>query len=237
LDPSCSGSGIRNEPIDEERLKELAKFQIAALSHAMKFPHVQYIVYSTCSIETLENEHVMGSCKNAEWEIVAPVALASWKRRGLSHPSLTPEESQCLIRVHPEEDDSNGFFVGCWQRRNNDTVSKNAPRPYTLPTALAPVFSRDAWKKVTMAIPPNSANRTTHDKKRKQCIPESQTKLVSKPPKRDGQSKMTKIQPKAESQAGDDDNDQQICKKRLKKMEWKRKQREQKRARLEAKQK
>ena len=63
LDPSCSGSGIVNAPDrytdggdgDEnnddgeakKRLESLANFQLVALKHAMSFPQVERIVYST----------------------------------------------------------------------------------------------------------------------------------------------------------------------------------------------
>ncbi|EKX41496.1 hypothetical protein GUITHDRAFT_112468 [Guillardia theta CCMP2712] len=56
LDPSCSGSGIvgREERMDakskekeEERLQRLCAFQKKALLHALSFPNVRRVVYST----------------------------------------------------------------------------------------------------------------------------------------------------------------------------------------------
>ena len=72
LDPSCSGSGIVNQPDlhvsskahdekEHERLKTLSNFQLVALKHAMSFPHVQRIVYSTCSVNDEENECVVAA--------------------------------------------------------------------------------------------------------------------------------------------------------------------------------
>jgi len=68
LDPSCSGSGIVNR-LDHlletkenddtgqlERLTKLSNFQLTIIRHAMKFPLVTKIVYSTCSIHAMENE-------------------------------------------------------------------------------------------------------------------------------------------------------------------------------------
>jgi putative methyltransferase len=65
LDPSCSGSGIRNrnddtETIDEQRLKRLASLQIRMLTYALtNFPKVKRVTYSTCSIHSQENEQVV----------------------------------------------------------------------------------------------------------------------------------------------------------------------------------
>jgi putative methyltransferase len=65
LDPSCSGSGIRNrsddkEAIDEERLERLATLQIRMVTYALtNFPNVKRVTYSTCSIHTQENEQVV----------------------------------------------------------------------------------------------------------------------------------------------------------------------------------
>jgi putative methyltransferase len=65
LDPSCSGSGIRNrnddtEIIDEERLKRLSSLQISMVTYALtNFPKVKRVTYSTCSIHSQENEQVV----------------------------------------------------------------------------------------------------------------------------------------------------------------------------------
>jgi putative methyltransferase len=65
LDPSCSGSGIRNrndntDIIDEERLERLATLQIRMVTFALtNFPKVKRVTYSTCSIYSQENEQVV----------------------------------------------------------------------------------------------------------------------------------------------------------------------------------
>lgn len=43
------------------RIEGLAKFQEAALRHALRFPALQRLVYSTCSLHARENEDVVGS--------------------------------------------------------------------------------------------------------------------------------------------------------------------------------
>jgi putative methyltransferase len=65
LDPSCSGSGIRNrnddtEIINEKRLERLASLQIRMVTYALtNFPKVKRVTYSTCSIHSQENEQVV----------------------------------------------------------------------------------------------------------------------------------------------------------------------------------
>ncbi len=117
LDPSCSGSGLyhRNSTADmnagiamghshssdgqQQRIQKLSNFQITCLRHALtSFPNVHTVIYSTCSIHVLENEHVVASVLSNhnnhpndndspnlrdEWSIVAPPDLQDWPRRGM----------------------------------------------------------------------------------------------------------------------------------------------------------
>ncbi|NXU81908.1 NSUN5 methyltransferase, partial [Oreotrochilus melanogaster] len=65
LDPSCSGSGnVWGSGRDPQsgsgqRLQALAGFQRKVLSHALSFPALQRLVYSTCSLHREENEDVV----------------------------------------------------------------------------------------------------------------------------------------------------------------------------------
>lgn len=140
LDPSCSGSGMisnhqettinRDPSFCNDRIKTLANFQLKALQHATsKFPKVQRVVYSTCSVYIRENEGVVQQLLQSTngWELVAPKCLKTWERRGLGNNQggLTEAQAQCLIRVNPEEDGTNGFFVACFQRKEHKANNKS----------------------------------------------------------------------------------------------------------------
>ncbi|KAI5998737.1 S-adenosyl-L-methionine-dependent methyltransferase [Pisolithus albus] len=135
LDPSCSGSGIVNrldhlleteddnaEGLDN-RLNKLASFQLMMIKHAMKFPAVQKIVYSTCSIHAVENEQVVSQALNSEEAThsgfkLAPraQALPAWHRRGREEDIAGKDHAESLIRCSPGEDATNGFFVACFMK-------------------------------------------------------------------------------------------------------------------------
>ncbi|TFY60812.1 hypothetical protein EVG20_g7282 [Dentipellis fragilis] len=137
LDPSCSGSGIvnrldylldteeENADSQDERLTKLSTFQLMMIKHAMKFPSVEKIVYSTCSVHAVENEHVVMQAINSDEAARGGFALASradvlpsWHRRGL--PDILKDgldEADSLVRCSPGQDATNGFFVSCFVRR------------------------------------------------------------------------------------------------------------------------
>jgi putative methyltransferase len=149
LDPSCSGSGIVNSPDrwmddntatnddndnnnnnnkDVKRIQSLSNFQLVALKHAMSFPNVTQIVYSTCSIHDNENEIVIATALREvtksndddgnDWEIMAPTCLEHWPRRGHEVGGLTACQADCLIRCDGlDGDETNGFFVAFLVRR------------------------------------------------------------------------------------------------------------------------
>lgn len=125
LDPSCSGSGIvgrmdhllkdvhENEDFDEvaDRLTALSDFQKSAILHAMKFPSVKKIVYSTCSKYIQENEDVVNWVLDHSTGFQqSSDTFSTWKRRGLG------ENGQAMIRTLPEEDMTIGFFTCLFER-------------------------------------------------------------------------------------------------------------------------
>eukprot|EP01036_Dinobryon_divergens_P033919 gene33919-43821_t len=105
LDPSCSGSGMKDRSLDRKleddeamlhRLEKLRRFQVQCVLKAMCFGQTNLIVYSTCSIHWQENEAVVAEalCRQAEvssggWELMEPIGFEKWKRRGDSLPENT----------------------------------------------------------------------------------------------------------------------------------------------------
>ncbi|XP_047971504.1 25S rRNA (cytosine-C(5))-methyltransferase NSUN5 isoform X1 [Salvia hispanica] len=131
LDPSCSGSGTALDRLDHllpshnadgsgnvdaMRLRKLAAFQKRVLEHALSFPAVDRIVYSTCSIHQIENEDVVNSvlplASSYGFELETP--FPQWPRRGLP----TFDGSEHLLRTDLVED-KEGFFIALFVRREN----------------------------------------------------------------------------------------------------------------------
>ncbi|XP_010584247.1 PREDICTED: probable 28S rRNA (cytosine-C(5))-methyltransferase isoform X3 [Haliaeetus leucocephalus] len=133
LDPSCSGSGMVNRvPREEaapsaERLQALAGFQRKVLSHALSFPALQRLVYSTCSLHREENEDVVHAVLQ-EWGSAFRLvnAFPSWPCRGLA--AFSGAES-CL-RASPADTLTHGFFVAVLERHGEGTAA-----PSSLPAA------------------------------------------------------------------------------------------------------
>ncbi|XP_061231703.1 28S rRNA (cytosine-C(5))-methyltransferase-like isoform X2 [Neopsephotus bourkii] len=135
LDPSCSGSGMVNRvPMAEaapsaERLQALAGFQRKVLSHALSFPALQRLVYSTCSLHQEENEDVVGAvlqeCSSA-FRLVD--AFPCWPCRGLA---AFPGAESCL-RASAADTLTHGFFVAVLERRRDGPAALSS-----LPAAAA----------------------------------------------------------------------------------------------------
>jgi putative methyltransferase len=141
LDPSCSGSGMINRykygTIDDENVKDekrlwyLEALQRKMLKHAMSFPNVKRIVYSTCSIHEEENENVvlygLKHCNNRfKLENIFP----EWQNRGhktTEKSSLSKREFNLdyCIRTGIKDNLTNGFFVACFVVNVKDNEDEN----------------------------------------------------------------------------------------------------------------
>lgn len=132
LDPSCSGSGTAIDRLDHllpsnapghasnsftetERGRKLSIFQQKALKHALSFPSVERVVYSTCSINQIENEDVVKSVLPlaASYGFRLETPFPQWPRRGLP----VVEGSEHLLRTDPAVD-KEGFFIALFVRKS-----------------------------------------------------------------------------------------------------------------------
>ncbi|KAL0268730.1 UNVERIFIED_CONTAM: hypothetical protein PYX00_010553 [Menopon gallinae] len=135
VDPSCSGTGMvdrrnvfLNEQKDNQRIKKLCAFQFKLLMHALtNFPNAKRVVYSTCSVLTVENEKVVDDVLRklsqsdcpSEFELVDAMK-ESWPTRG----SEDYEIGKHCLYADPEKDQTNGFFVAVFQRRESKGESE-----------------------------------------------------------------------------------------------------------------
>lgn len=127
------GAGAKK---NRERLKALAFYQRKLLVHAMKFPNVKRIVYSTCSINSSENEDVVDAalrwgsgfgdtCPPLSHDEVSTVqdtshfnfrvkqALSDWPHRIQNN---NYEWSELCVKADFENDFTDGFFVAVLER-------------------------------------------------------------------------------------------------------------------------
>ncbi|XP_041054354.1 probable 28S rRNA (cytosine-C(5))-methyltransferase [Carcharodon carcharias] len=145
LDPSCSGSGIVNrlnqltddeESSSTQRLQALASFQGKALNHALSFPSVERVIYSTCSIHCEENEDVVEEILQQHGNRIRLVNLMpSWPYRGLD----TFPEGPCCIRAGPKDTLTNGFFVAVFEKQCGEKTEQSRESPAKEATSLPAV--------------------------------------------------------------------------------------------------
>jgi 25S rRNA (cytosine2278-C5)-methyltransferase len=258
LDPSCSGSGIFTSPDrtnaainlnenddDMKRIQTLSNFQVTALKHAMSFPKVNHIVYSTCSLHEQENEHVVSQAleSNKDWELVAPLPLKHWKRRGHTCAGLTEEQAACLIRADME-DETNGFFVAYFERVG--TKSTGAPTSTTAMAMIKAVEGLEFYNGQFLAplvVEPSKMTKSKQKSSTKEEVPPKQKpstkeavsskqkpsttkETIAAEPKKSPPKKKSKPKPKTL------DGDKVTVKKAAKKQAWKLRQKENKKTRL-----
>ncbi|XP_072107960.1 putative methyltransferase NSUN7 [Mobula birostris] len=141
--PQCSASGISNpvefilnergdttllqelsqEKVSEEKLKSLAQKQAEDLMHAIRFPKVQAIVYSTCSIYPEENEEVVKPVLGKKLE---GSKVQSYRLSAPVIPLCCPAEITCasdkFLKIQPSEQ-VNGCFIAVLTRERDPSAA------------------------------------------------------------------------------------------------------------------
>lgn len=110
---------------DPERLEKLSWFQRKLLGHALSFPNVRRVSYSTCSVYKEENEMVVEAVlKEHSDTFRLSKALPSWPRRG----DADFDFSDLVIRCDPQKDLCNGFFVAVFERISEKKKAKKSKK-------------------------------------------------------------------------------------------------------------
>ncbi|CAH7686063.1 S-adenosyl-L-methionine-dependent methyltransferase [Phakopsora pachyrhizi] len=164
VDPSCSGSGISNrldhlsvesaEQKDQKRIEVLSRFQTTILSHALRFPSVLQVAYSTCSIWDEENEEVvLRVLKKPEmsqmgWslkdiDLSFPDGIR-WKRNGNHISGMEDSFIKRMARFDPLLDNTIGFFAVVFERTS---IKPEACRPEDFSQSAAAKLSCEPFHK------------------------------------------------------------------------------------------
>jgi len=216
----------------------LSNFQLLILKHAMSFPQVQRIVYSTCSVHDTENEHVVASALDEaneqieeealQWNFVSPLALQGWDRRGHEVSGLTEEQAKCLARVDGTDgDDTNGFFVSYFERKRvSETISSKVSPPakslVTIALGVKALYGGE-FSNLNNVSPSDEMNN--NNKVVKEIVPANAEKGSDT---KSGSETVSTESTQTKTRA-------KMAKKRAKKIMWKRKQKENKLLRLKKK--
>lgn len=157
-DPSCSGSGTltsliedpylknncclkianskKEEELSKSRLNSLSLFQEKIILHAMKFPNIKAVIYSTCSVYYTENENVvervLNQNKNYKLFNIHSLINNDEEDKELYHKGLVREYDNCCnedsklrktktqycLRACNKCFKEEGFFVALFVKKN-----------------------------------------------------------------------------------------------------------------------
>lgn len=147
-DPSCSGSGTKNNLMENpelnkcclelanseeetkvmDRLEKLSSFQFKILNHCMKFSQAKIISYSTCSVYYQENEYVVEKLleKNPNYRLINIFKYLVSKNndnddnisRSHFHKGISKKTKFTLRACRKCSGGDDGFFVALFEKLN-----------------------------------------------------------------------------------------------------------------------
>ncbi|KAL0210462.1 hypothetical protein RCL1_004898 [Eukaryota sp. TZLM3-RCL] len=135
VDAQCSGSGSTKVNADASlgqhvstvysskqskrptfsstKLAQLSETQIEMVSHALSFPSVKRVVYSTCSVFSQENEQVVATILMRHFGWKLETVIPEWPTRGdVSHGEMMRKCLRCDVTS-----EHGGFFVASFVRK------------------------------------------------------------------------------------------------------------------------
>ncbi|MBI5347065.1 MAG: RsmB/NOP family class I SAM-dependent RNA methyltransferase [Candidatus Aenigmarchaeota archaeon] len=118
LDAPCSAEGIVGKihktakMWSEKRVSRLSKMQKKMVTNALKLLKDNgVLIYSTCTFEKEENEDVV------ELALENNCMLEKINIRGLKHEKGLTEKTRNCLRIYPQHNNTNGFFVAKLRKR------------------------------------------------------------------------------------------------------------------------
>ncbi|BES96887.1 Hypothetical protein NTJ_09700 [Nesidiocoris tenuis] len=155
LDPPCSGTGMvknhdfsANAKPDGERYSKLHNLQVKLLRSALSdYPAARRVTYSTCSITEEENESVVEEILSNLPGGFAQVDLTPFfpgLSRGLSSYKCG---SKC-IRLSPDADQTNGFFIAMFERLDPPAHPVRVPLSQNLKRSADDISTDVSSKKI-----------------------------------------------------------------------------------------
>lgn len=137
VDAPCTGTGTTRKNTDvwarwtPSNGVHLSRLQAGILSRgALLLRPGGRMVYSTCSIDPVENESVVETVLDRfEWLQLAPIDAASTFPGLVTRPGMT-ERTRACVRVWNDENEGSGFFIAAFTQAEADETSARATRAH-----------------------------------------------------------------------------------------------------------
>merc|ERR1711990_648655 len=94
----------------------MGAFQERIVKHALSYPNLNRLVYSTCSVYAEEDEEVVAAvlpfARKQGLDLVR--CIPKWPHRGQASANLPADQADCCVRC--DGDETHGFFVALFER-------------------------------------------------------------------------------------------------------------------------